>query len=66
MMALPFFVLAGEIMNRGGLTKRIIAFCDVFLGRIRGRTGLCHHLRLPDVRRSGWLRCGGCARPGRI
>jgi tripartite ATP-independent transporter DctM subunit len=39
MMALPFFVLAGEIMNRGGLTKRIIAFCDVFLGRIRGGLG---------------------------
>ncbi len=39
MMALPFFVLAGEIMNHGGLTKRIIAFCDVFLGRIRGGLG---------------------------
>ena len=39
MMALPFFVLAGEIMNRGGLTKRIIAFCDIFLGRIRGGLG---------------------------
>lgn len=26
-------------MNRGGLTKRIIAFCDVFLGRIRGGLG---------------------------
>ncbi|MFR1804868.1 MAG: TRAP transporter large permease subunit, partial [Faecalispora jeddahensis] len=32
MMALPFFVLAGEIMNRGGLTKRIIAFCNIFIG----------------------------------
>lgn len=39
MMALPFFMLAGEIMNRGGLTKRIIAFCDIFLGRIRGGLG---------------------------
>ena len=39
MMALPFFVLAGEIMNRGGLTKRIINFCDVFLGGIRGGLG---------------------------
>lgn len=39
MMALPFFVLAGEIMNRGGLTKRIIAFCNIFIGRVRGGLG---------------------------
>ena len=29
MMALPFFILAGEIMNQGGLTKRIINFCNI-------------------------------------
>lgn len=39
MMALPFFVLAGEIMNRGGLTKRIIDFCQIFVGRLRGGLG---------------------------
>jgi len=39
MMALPFFILAGEIMNRGGLTKRIIAFCNIFVGRVRGGLG---------------------------
>lgn len=39
MMALPFFILAGEIMNQGGLTKRIINFCNIFLGRIRGGLG---------------------------
>lgn len=39
MMALPFFVLAGEIMNRGGLTRRIIAFCNIFIGRVRGGLG---------------------------
>jgi tripartite ATP-independent transporter DctM subunit len=39
MMALPFFVLAGELMNRGGLTKRIIAFCNLFVGRVRGGLG---------------------------
>lgn len=39
MMALPFFVLAGELMNRGGLTKRIIAFCNIFVGRVRGGLG---------------------------
>ena len=39
MMALPFFIMAGEIMNRGGLTKRIIALANVFVGRVRGGLG---------------------------
>jgi tripartite ATP-independent transporter DctM subunit len=39
MMALPFFVVAGELMNRGGLTKRIIDFCNIFVGRVRGGLG---------------------------
>ncbi|MDR2739648.1 MAG: TRAP transporter large permease subunit, partial [Treponema sp.] len=39
MMALPFFVLAGELMNKGGLTRRIIAFCNIFVGRVRGGLG---------------------------
>jgi len=39
LMALPFFILAGEFMNRGGLTKRIIAFSEIFVGNIRGGHG---------------------------
>jgi tripartite ATP-independent transporter DctM subunit len=39
MMALPFFVVAGELMNRGGLTKRLIDFCNLFVGRVRGGLG---------------------------
>ncbi|GHT49388.1 dehydroascorbate transporter [Spirochaetia bacterium] len=39
MMALPFFVVAGELMNRGGLTTRIISFCNIFVGRVRGGLG---------------------------
>lgn len=39
MMALPFFVLAGEVMNRGGLTTRIIKFANIFVGRVRGGLG---------------------------
>ncbi|WP_312443055.1 TRAP transporter large permease [Lacrimispora sp.] len=39
MMALPFFVVAGELMNRGGLTDRIIKFCNIFVGRIPGGLG---------------------------
>lgn len=40
LMAVPFFVLAGEIMNRGGTTKRLIDFANVLVGRIPG--GLAH------------------------
>lgn len=39
MMALPFFILTGELMNRGGLTKRIIDLCNVTVGRVRGGLG---------------------------
>ena len=39
MMALPFFIIAGELMNRGGLTKRIINFCNIFVGGFRGGLG---------------------------
>ncbi len=40
LMAVPFFVLAGELMNQGGTTERLIRFANVLVGRIRG--GLAH------------------------
>ncbi|MGD8563933.1 MAG: TRAP transporter large permease, partial [Desulfarculaceae bacterium] len=40
LMAVPFFVLAGELMNRGGTTQRLIDFAQVLVGRIPG--GLAH------------------------
>jgi len=36
MLALPLFVLMGLLMNQGGITRRIIAFGMVFVGRMRG------------------------------
>ncbi len=39
MMALPFFILTGELMNRGGLTQRIIALASATVGRVRGGLG---------------------------
>ncbi|MDR0577401.1 MAG: TRAP transporter large permease [Candidatus Accumulibacter sp.] len=39
MMAMPFFIVAGELMNRGGLTRRIIDFCNIFVGGVRGGLG---------------------------
>lgn len=39
MMAVPFFVLAGEFMNRGGITKRIVNFANAIVGHVRGGLG---------------------------
>jgi C4-dicarboxylate transporter DctM subunit len=36
LMAVPFFIIAGELMNRGGTTRRLIDFADVLVGRIHG------------------------------
>ncbi len=40
LMALPFFLLAGEVMNRGGITERLVEFSQAFMGHLRG--GLAH------------------------
>ncbi|WP_105616556.1 TRAP transporter large permease [Vallitalea okinawensis] len=36
LMAIPFFILAGEIMSEGGISKRLIDFSNVLIGRVRG------------------------------
>lgn len=36
LVAVPFFVLAGDILARGGISERIIAFAEATLGRFRG------------------------------
>jgi tripartite ATP-independent transporter DctM subunit len=39
LMAVPFFMLAGELMNAGGLSKRIIAMAQALVGHVRGGLG---------------------------
>lgn len=39
LIALPMFIFAGELMNRGGLTQRIIDFCLLITRPIRGGLG---------------------------
>jgi TRAP-type transport system large permease protein len=39
LMAVPFFMLAGEIMNRGGLAKRIVDVALAMVGHIKGGLG---------------------------
>lgn len=36
LLAIPFFIMAGEIMNVGGISKRLVAFSDAIIGRVRG------------------------------
>lgn len=39
LMAIPFFILAGELMNRGGMSKRIVQFAMTLVGHVRGGLG---------------------------
>lgn len=39
LLAIPFFILAGEIMNAGGLSRRIIDVAIAFLGHLKGGLG---------------------------
>src|SRR3954463_966656 len=39
LMAIPFFILAGELMNAGGISKRIINFALAYVGHFRGGLG---------------------------
>jgi TRAP-type C4-dicarboxylate transport system permease large subunit len=36
LLAIPFFIFAGEIMGAGGISDRIVKLADVFVGRMRG------------------------------
>lgn len=40
LMAIPFFIFAANVMGRGGMSKRIIALAEVFLGRFYGGTAI--------------------------
>ena len=39
LLAVPFFILAGELMNSGGISQRIIAMAQAWVGHIRGGLG---------------------------
>jgi C4-dicarboxylate transporter DctM subunit len=36
LMAVPFFILAGNIMSAGGMTARLLTFCNILVGWLRG------------------------------
>src|SRR2546429_2130736 len=39
LLAVPFFMLAGEIMNTGGLSTRIVRFAITLVGHVKGGLG---------------------------
>ena len=39
LLAVPFFMLAGEIMNAGGISRRIVAFAMTLVGHVKGGLG---------------------------
>jgi C4-dicarboxylate transporter, DctM subunit len=36
LLALPFFILAGNLMNAGNITNRIFAFANSLIGHVKG------------------------------
>jgi C4-dicarboxylate transporter DctM subunit len=40
LLAIPFFIFAGELMGRGSITKRIVDFVQAGVGPVRGSIGL--------------------------
>ena len=36
LMAVPFFILAGEVMNAGGVTRSLVRFSQAMIGHVRG------------------------------
>ena len=39
LLAIPFFILAGNLMNTGGITQRLVRFAQCLVGHIRGGLG---------------------------
>ena len=36
LLAVPFFIIAGEFMGKGGISKRLVGFAKVLVGNLRG------------------------------
>ena len=36
LLAIPLFMLTGELMNEGGITQRLVGLASAFMGRVKG------------------------------
>jgi TRAP-type mannitol/chloroaromatic compound transport system permease large subunit len=50
-LAIPFFILAGALMNQTGMTQRLFDFALSLVGSLRG--GLCHVIIVAEIILSG-------------
>ena len=41
LMAVPFFILAGELMTGGGISRRLVALAQAMVGHVRGGLRTC-------------------------
>src|SRR5258708_6845067 len=57
LVQVPLFILAGELMNRGGLTLRLIDWAQAIVGRVKGSLG--HVSILTNLIMAGGSRSGG-------
>jgi len=39
LMAVPFYILAGNVMQAGGISQRLVAFANALIGHVRGGLG---------------------------
>ena len=53
LMAVPFFMLTGELMNAGGLSRRIVEVADALVGHVRGGLGYVEIITAAISSRSG-------------
>lgn len=51
LLAIPFFILAGNLMNTGGITDRLVVFAKVLVGHITG--GLAHAVVVTNMIMAG-------------
>ena len=51
LLAIPLFMLAGNLMNEGGLTNDLVRFAKLLLWAYPRRTGPCNHRCLRHFRR---------------
>lgn len=62
LLAVPLFILAGNIMNNGGIAKRLVNFAQLFVGKIPGSMAQANILgNMLFGALSGLLRC--CRHP---
>ncbi|NOR50362.1 MAG: TRAP transporter large permease subunit, partial [Desulfuromonadales bacterium] len=44
LMAIPFFIYAGELMQHGGISERLVRLANAIIGHVRGGLGLVNVL----------------------